>query len=172
MYKRVKIKKLGRTESHRKALIQNQLRSLVRSGSIKTTTPKAKVIKGEIESLFVKVRTTKEGDLTLRRELQSILGDSELVKKFINASSVGGSVTLRKIGFRSGDNAEVSLLEVKELKAKKKIAKKEKVDNKEEVSNTPVQKEEKKNILNLGKKSVSKTATPIKKERARTRSGL
>lgn len=177
MYKRVKTKKLGRTVSHRKALILNQLRSLVESGSIKTTTPKAKVVKNEIESLIAKVKNTKDGDLSLRRRLQVVLGSSDLVKRFMQAAKDNSvSVTLKKVGFRDGDNSEVSLVEVKGLKVKKaKSTRKKEVEKKEveiEEKKVPIQEEPKKRgILNLGKKTV-KEAAPIKKERAKSRSGL
>jgi ribosomal protein L17 len=42
MYKRKSIKKLGRTTSHRKALIKNQLRSVLSTGKVKTSTVKAR----------------------------------------------------------------------------------------------------------------------------------
>jgi large subunit ribosomal protein L17 len=174
MYKRVKTKKLGRTHSHRKALVLNMLRSIVKSGSVKTTTPKAKVLKNEVESLLAKVKNTKDGDLALRRKLQTILGDSESVKKLLEVKDT--SVVVKKVGFRSGDNSEISVVEIKGLKGKKA-----KVSGKKEVSKKDVEVEEKtvpsieepkkRNILDLGRKSVKK-ATSIKKERAKSRSGL
>ena len=177
MYKRVKTKKLGRTASHRKALILNQVRSLIESGSVKTTTPKAKILRNEVESLIAKVKNTKDGDLSLRRRLQVVLGNSELVKRFLQAAkSSSVSVTLKKVGFRDGDNSEVSIVEVKGLKVKKsKVSGKKETEKKEievEEKKAPVQEESmKRNILNLGKKSVKEAAT-IKKERAKSRSGL
>ena len=56
MYKRKSIKKLGRTHSHRKALIKNLLRSILKSGYIQTSSVKAKVLRGELESIFNKVK--------------------------------------------------------------------------------------------------------------------
>ena len=158
--------------THRKALVYNQLRSLVKSGDIKTTTAKAKAVKAEMESLIAKSRTTKEGDLSLRRKLQLIFGDTDLVKKFMEVSSKSTTkVILKKIGFRDGDNAEISMLELKGLKVKvaKKVEKEdEKVEKKE-----PVIEKERKGILNLGaKKSITKGIAPVNKERAKSRSGL
>jgi len=175
MYKRIGTKKLGRTMAHRKALVYNQLRSLVKSGSIKTTTTKAKVVKAEMESLIEKSRASKEGDLSLRRKLQVIFGETDLVKKFIEVSSKKTSkVVIKKIGFRDGDNAEVSMLELKGLKTKvaKKAEKEEKEESKIE-KKEPVVEKERKGILNLGaKKSITKGIAPINKERAKSRSGL
>lgn len=161
--------------AHRKALVYNQLRSLVKSGSIKTTTSKAKVVKAEMESLISKSRNSKEGDLNLRRKLQVVFGSTELVKKFLEVSSKSTSkVILKKVGFRDGDNAEVSMLELKGLKVKsaKKVEKVEKEETKVE-KKEPVVEKERKGILNLGaKKSITKGIAPINKERAKSRSGL
>lgn len=176
MYKRNSIKKLGRTTSHRKALIQNQLRSLVESGKIKTTSPKAKVMKGEIESLISKVRTTKDGDLNLRRRLQVVFGNTELVNRFLNiAKKDDTKVLIKKVGFRDGDNAQVSVLEIKGLKGKgaKRVTKSKDVEKDIVEEKVVESKEKKKSILDLGsKKSVTKGVGPINKERAKSRSGL
>ncbi len=174
MQKRVKTKKLGRTHSHKKALVLNMLRSVVKNGSIKTTTPKAKVVKNEIESLLSKVKNSKEGDLALRRKLQEILGDSALVKKILEVKDI--SVVLKKVGFRDGDNSEVSIVEIEGLKVKKaKSTSKKKLEKKgvEEVEKSipAVEESKKRNILDLGKKSVKEVAS-VKKERAKSRSGL
>ncbi|MDX9739437.1 MAG: L17 family ribosomal protein [Candidatus Dojkabacteria bacterium] len=176
MYKRNSIKKLGRTTSHRKALIQNQLRSLVESGKIKTTSPKAKVMKGEIESLISKVRTTKDGDLSLRRKLLIVFGNTELVNRFVDiAKKDSAKVLIKKVGFRDGDNAQVSVLEIKGLKVKgvKKVGKTKDEPKEVEEKKPVIDEEKKKGILGLGsKKSVTKGVGPINKERAKSRSGL
>lgn len=174
MYKRVKTKSLGRTVSHRDALVQNMIRSIVVSGSVKTTTPKAKVLKSEMDSLLAKVGNANDGDLSLRRYLQALLGDSVLVKKILGVKDA--QVVVKKVGFRDGDNAEVSVVEVDKLKVKrvKGVGKKKEVKKEVEVEEkkAPVVEESKRrNILDLGKKSV-KEATNVKKERAKTRSGL
>ena len=45
-------KKLNRTSEHRKALIKNMLNSLIKYEQIKTTLPKAKVLKPEAEKII------------------------------------------------------------------------------------------------------------------------
>ena len=176
MYKRNSIKKLGRKTSHRKALILNQLRSLVESGKIQTTSPKAKVMKGEIESLISKVRTTKDGDLSLRRRLQIVFGNTELVNRFMDiAKKDSTTVLIKKVGFRAGDNAQVSVLEIKGLKVKstKRVGKVKDEEKDGEEKKVVESKEKKRGILDLGsKKSVTKGVGPINKERAKSRSGL
>jgi len=182
MYKRKSIKKLGRTTSHRKALIKNQLRSVLSTGKIKTSTVKAKVLKSELESMFNNIKKSKEDDINLIRQLKGILGSDELVKKAIELGKKDEvKVTIKKVGFRDGDNTEMSVVEIegfkteqkKEVKKGKKKEKKE--EEQEELESVIEQKEieeKKKGILNLGKKATVQKTAPVKKERVRTRSGL
>jgi large subunit ribosomal protein L17 len=182
MYKRKSIKKLGRTASHRKALIKNQLRSVLSTGKIKTSTVKAKVLKGELESMFSNIKKSKENDTNLIRHIKEILGSDELVKKAIELGKKDGvKVTIKKVGFRDGDNTEMSVVEIEGFKTeqkkevKKGKKKEEKEEKQEELENVIEQKkveEKKKGILNLGRKPAVQKTAPIKKERARTRSGL
>ncbi len=176
MYKRRSVKKLGRTHSHRKALMQNQLRSILSSGKVKTSSVKAKVLKKNIESLISSVKTSKEGDISFIRKLNDVLGSKELVKKILELGKKGtAKVSIKKVDFRIGDNTEMSIVEIIGFKGKSASKKKEKdeVDTKkEEKKEIKEEDERKKSILNLGKKTVSKKVEPMKKERARTRSGL
>jgi len=180
MYKRNSIKKLGRTTSHRKALIKNQLRSVLSVGKVKTSTVKAKVLKGELESIFNDIKKSKENNINLIRHLKEILGSDELVKKAIELGKKDElKISIKKIGFRDGDNTEISLVEIEGFKAKekkeiKKPKKKEEKQEKQEASIEQKEEEEekKKGILNLGRKQAVQKTAPIKKERARTRSGL
>ncbi len=176
MYKRNSIKKLGKTHSHRKAMIQNQLRSILTSGYVKTSSVKAKVLKGELESIFNKVKISVDGDLSLIRNLHTVLGDEKLIKKLFEVAKKDSSkIKISKIGFRAGDNSEISKVEIVGFKVKPKVEKKgsKKVEEKEqEVVKAQDTEERKKGILNLGRKSVSKKVEPMKKERARTRSGI
>ena len=182
MYKRKSIKKLGRTTSHRKAMIKNQLRSVLSTGKVKTSTVKAKVLKGELESMFNNIKKSKENDINLIRQLKKILGSDELVKKAIELGKKDGvKVTIKKVGFRDGDNTEMSVVEIEGFKTeqkkevKKGKKKEEKEEKQEELENVIEQKkveEKKKGILNLGRKPAVQKTAPVKKERVRTRSGL
>ena len=176
MYKRNSIKKLGRTSSHRKALIQNQLRSIITSGKVKTSSVKAKVLRGELESILNRVRVSSEGDLSLTRKLNEIFGNKDLVKKVMEIGrKTTAGITVKKVGFRIGDNTQMSVVEISGFKGKAKSAKGDgkKGEKKEaDVVETKVGEEKKKGILNLGKKAVSKKVEPLKRERARTRSGI
>ena len=182
MYKRKSIKKLGRTTSHRKALIKNQLRSVLSTGKVKTSTVKAKVLKGELESMFNDIKKSKENDINLIRHLKEILGSDELVKKAIELGKKDEvKVSIKKVGFRDGDNTEMSVVEIegfkteqkKEVKkGKKKEKKEERQEEQESVIEQKEVEEKKKGILDLGRKVETKKVTPVKKERVRTRSGL
>lgn len=171
MYKRMGVKKLGRTRSHRDSLIKNQLRTLFESGILRTTTPKAKVIKSKAEALL---SSMGKGEVSLitRRKLLIALGNSTLVGKSLEYAkkSVTG-VRVVKIGFRSGDNAQVGRVELIGFKTKKAVKKvEEKEGDKKKVA--PVKEVnkgiEKRNV----EKKLDKKVARVQKERARTRSGL
>lgn len=178
MYKRINLKKLGRTHSHRKALKQNQVRSILESGKVRTSSVKAKVLRGELESLLNLVKVSKEGDILVIRKLNEVLGKDELVKKIFELGKNDSTkVTVKKIGYRAGDNSQESIVEISGFKSKKDLGKKKegvkKVKKEEEkIVEKKEFKEEKRGVLNLGKKTVSKKIEPIKKERAKSRSGL
>lgn len=170
MYKRIKRSKLGRTESHRKSLIKNMLRSLFDKNSVVTTTAKAKVLKQNADSLILKGKAEGES-LSFRRKLQEVLGSDELVakyKEYIKKEKVG--VLSVKVGFRAGDNAEqTKVVLVGTEKKKKKVEKKE--ETKEEKKDV-VQKEERKGKRFDGAKKVDTTTVVNRTERAKSRSGL
>ena len=176
MYKRNSIKKLGRKRSHRKALVRNLLRSIMQSGKVNTSSVKAKVLRGELTSILSKAKNSDEKDISLLRDMLTIFGNKELVKKvFEIAKKDSTKVSIKKVGFRAGDNTEMSLVEISGFKTKSKSKKQGKVGKKEEKEEkVEIKKEEekKRGILNLGRKNISKEVTTVKKERARSRSGL
>ncbi|HAM96407.1 MAG: 50S ribosomal protein L17 [candidate division WS6 bacterium GW2011_GWF1_36_8] len=173
MYKGVKKSKLGRKASNRKALMQNQLRSLFESGHVTTTSPKAKVLKSNAQSLIALGKKNK-GMLTLRRELAIVLKENGLVKKFIEyAEKEVTGVRTVKIGFRAGDNGEVTRVELIGMEKKiRKVAKKAstaEVKEEVKVEKTAPKAKVSKNILDKG---IDKSATVKKTGRATSRSGL
>ncbi len=107
-------RKLGRTASHRTAMLQNMVSSLIEHERITTTLPKAK----EARRLAEKVITLgKDGTLHARRRAFSIVQNETIVKKVFDvlgprfATRPGGYTRVLKLGFRHGDNAEMALLE-------------------------------------------------------------
>lgn len=171
MYKGVKKAKLGRKASNRKALMINQLRSLFESGHVVTTSPKAKVLKTNADSIIALGKKNK-GMLSLRRELAVTLKDEKLVKKFIEyVEKTEAGVRIVKIGFRKGDNGEKSRVELIGMEKKTKKIVKKTAEKKEEVKEEKVAPKAKvsKNILGKG---IDKSATVKKTGRATSRSGL
>ncbi len=105
---------LGRKASHRKALLKNLAKSLVRYEIIQTTDTKAKELSRYADKL---ITLGKRGTLHARRQALSKLGgDKELVGKLFDdlaereeiADRNGGYTRVIKLGNRQGDNASVS----------------------------------------------------------------
>ncbi len=164
------VKKLGKKKAHRESLIRNQMRSLFAAGILRTTTPKAKVMKSYAQSLIAQMKK-KEITLESRRKLQTMFGNTELIHKSIEYSKKTlTGVRIVKVGFRAGDNAEMSRVELINFKTKKKT---KKVVKKEEEIKEIVDKDINKNIA---KRRVSKTGKKkvrtVRKARATSRSGL
>lgn len=108
-------KKLGRTYSHRKALLANLATSLLEHKSITTTTIKAKEARGVVERL---ITFAKKGDLASRRQVLRVIRNKELVKELFEtiapkyADRPGGYTRVIKIGNRQGDNAAMAVFEL------------------------------------------------------------
>ncbi len=108
-------RKLGRTSSHRKAMLRNLVTSLIEHEAVKTTDAKAK----EARSLAEKMITlAKRGDLHARRQALEVLRGKKAVAKLFDtiaprfADRQGGYTRIIKIGQRKGDGAPISLIEL------------------------------------------------------------
>jgi large subunit ribosomal protein L17 len=110
-----KTKKLGRTASHRKAMLANMASSLIKHERIQTTDAKAKALRPFIERL---ITLGKRGDLHARRLANSRLRDREATQKLFNEIAgrmeerPGGYTRIIKLSRRKGDNAPLSLIEL------------------------------------------------------------
>ena len=110
-----KIKNLGRTASHRSALLSNLASQLIAHKRIVTTVTKAKSLRTYIEPLITKA---KENTTHQRRVVFSYLQDKEAVKELFGtvADKVGGRpggyTRIIKLGTRPGDAAETALIEL------------------------------------------------------------
>jgi large subunit ribosomal protein L17 len=108
-----KVRKLGRTQSHRKALLNNLATSLIREGALRTTDAKAKVLRGVVDRL---VTFAKRGDLAARRHVLRSVHDPKVVKRLFEeiaprfVDREGGYTRVLKIGVRRGDGAAISLV--------------------------------------------------------------
>jgi large subunit ribosomal protein L17 len=109
------INHLGRTSSHRKAMLANMATSLILHKRITTTTAKAKALKTFVEPLITK---SKEDSTHSRRVVFSYLKDKNAVSELFRDVSPkigerpGGYTRILKLGNRIGDNAEMCILEL------------------------------------------------------------
>lgn len=110
-----KIKNLGRTQAHRKALLSNLACELIAHKRIVTTLAKAKALRVYVEPLITK---GKENTTHQRRVVFSYLQDKEAINELFStiAEKVGGRpggyTRVIKLGARQGDNAETALIEL------------------------------------------------------------
>ncbi len=115
---------LGRTSSHRKAMLSNMASSLILHKRITTTVAKAKALRSYVEPLITKAKlsattkTTIEEGTHLRRTVFSYLQNKEAVTELFRevtpkiADRPGGYTRVIKLGKRLGDNAEMALIEL------------------------------------------------------------
>ncbi|MFN3490188.1 MAG: 50S ribosomal protein L17 [Emticicia sp.] len=110
-----KINHLGRTHSHREAMLKNMAISLIQHKRIETTLAKAKELRKYVEPLITK---SKNDSTHSRRTVFSYLQDKEAIKTLFGeiaekvATRNGGYTRIIKLGTRFGDNAEVALIEL------------------------------------------------------------
>lgn len=109
-----KVNNLGRTASHRKALLKNLSCALIEHKRINTTLAKAKALRKHIEPLITK---SKDNTTHSRRVIFSYLQNKEAMKELFGviapkiADRPGGYLRVIKLGFRRGDGAEMGLIE-------------------------------------------------------------
>ncbi|MFM9950277.1 MAG: 50S ribosomal protein L17 [Saprospiraceae bacterium] len=110
-----KVNHLGRTASHRNALLRNLANALIKYKRINTTVAKAKALRGFIEPLITKSRSNTTHS---RRVVFSYLQNKESVKELFDAIAEkvgdrpGGYVRILKTGFRKGDAADMAMIEL------------------------------------------------------------
>ncbi len=111
------LRKLNRTSSHRKAMLQNMMNSLIEHEAIKTTLPKSKELRRVIEPM---ITLAKVDSVANRRLAFNRLRDRDSVTKLFNdlgprfKTRPGGYTRILKMGFRVGDNAPMALVELVE----------------------------------------------------------
>jgi len=115
MRHRNKINHLGRTSSHRKALLSNMASSLILHKKINTTIAKAKALRMYVEPLITK---SKDDTTHSRRIVFSFLKNKYAVAELFReiskkvAERPGGYTRILKTGARLGDNSEMCLMEL------------------------------------------------------------
>ncbi|WP_158995341.1 50S ribosomal protein L17 [Mucilaginibacter sp. L196] len=110
-----KLNHLGRTNSHRKAMMSNMATSLILHKRITTTLAKAKALRGYVEPILTK---SKNDTTHSRRTVFSYLQDKDAVSILFRdiaekiASRPGGYTRIIKLENRLGDNAEMAIIEL------------------------------------------------------------
>ncbi|MBL8362010.1 MAG: 50S ribosomal protein L17 [Rubrivivax sp.] len=109
------LRKLNRTSSHRLAMLRNMCNSLITHEAIKTTVPKAKELRRQVEPL---ITLAKEATVANRRLAFDRTRDRDVVTKLFNVlgprykARPGGYTRILKMGFRVGDNAPMAFVEL------------------------------------------------------------
>ena len=110
-----KFNHLGRTASHRSAMLANMATSLIMHKRITTTVAKAKALKKYVEPLITRA---KEDTTNNRRVVFSYLQDKFAIKELFSVVSEkvgdrpGGYTRIIKLGHRQGDSADICFIEL------------------------------------------------------------
>ena len=108
-------RKLGRTSSHRAALLKNLTIAIVKAGRIETTLPKAKELRSYVEKLITRAR---KGDFNAHKFVFAHLQDKEATNKLVTeiaqkyTNRNGGYTRIIKTRVRKGDAAEMAYIEL------------------------------------------------------------
>jgi len=112
-------RRLGRTSSHRDAMLRNMVTSLLDQERIVTTVPKAKEARRVTEQM---ITLGKRGDLHARRQAMSYIRSKNIVAKLFDqlssqyAERKGGYTRIIRTGSRLGDAAPMAILELVDYK--------------------------------------------------------
>ena len=112
---RDKVKKLGRTRSHREAMLANMAMSLFTHRVIRTTDAKAKALKPLVDRI---IATAKQDTLSAKRQVARTVKNKEVFKKLFSeivpqfSERQSGFSRVIKLGVRRGDGAPISVVEL------------------------------------------------------------
>jgi len=110
-----KVKKLSRTKSHREAMLRNLATSLFANRTIQTTDAKAKELRRVVDRIVI---TARKDTLAARRQVARKIKDKKVLKKLFDEiipqlkDRDSGYTRVMKAGFRRGDNALMSRVEL------------------------------------------------------------
>ncbi len=110
-----RVVRLGRTTAHKKALLRNLVTSLMRYEKIQTTLAKAKELRRVADKM---VTLGKKGTLSDRRMAAEYVKDKTVLKKIFDviakrySERKGGYTRIYRLGFRKGDAAQLSVIEL------------------------------------------------------------
>jgi len=143
MKHRVDHRKLGKTSSHREAMLNNMATSLFKHERIQTTLPKAKELRRYAEKMITRA---KKDSTHSRRIIFRSIRDKEIIAKLFDqiaprfADRNGGYIRILKLDFRMADGAPTAVVElvgsehIKTKKSKKDAEGKQKESRKEKVA--------------------------------------
>lgn len=112
-------RRLGRTSSHRDAMLRNMVTSLLDQERIVTTVAKAKEARRITDQM---ITLGKRGDLHARRQAMAYIRSKNVVAKLFDQLSVqyserkGGYTRIIRTGTRLGDAAPMAILELVDFK--------------------------------------------------------
>jgi large subunit ribosomal protein L17 len=154
---------LNRFTSWNKATLKSLSISILKNQSIRTTLHRAKAVKPLVDSL---IHDAKSNTLAAKRRAFQLLGDHGLVSLLFSDIAArfkkdsGGYTRIISLGRRRGDNAEMVIFELMEIKKKEaKKSKKEKVTASREEKNTDTVTE-----ITAGEKKSEGNATAVKEK--------
>jgi large subunit ribosomal protein L17 len=157
--------RLGRTAEHRRALLANQVCSLIEHQRIKTTLAKAKAVRPLAEKM---VTLGKKGSVHARRTAFAVLRQKKAVKKLFDevaprsTTRNGGYTRIVKLGQRKSDSASMAFIEwVDALVVEEPAAPDEKQPKRKEAEPTPKQEK------SAAKAEEKKEAAPAPAEEAK-----
>ena len=108
-------RKLGRTSSHRTAMLRAMVTFLLENGRIETTVTRAKEVRSMTEKM---ITLAKSGDLHSKRQVYAFVTKESVAKKLCDeiagkyADRNGGYTRIIKTGPRRGDAAEMAIIEL------------------------------------------------------------
>lgn len=118
--------KLGMRTAHREAMLRNMVTSLLEYETITTTDARAKAIRSLADKM---ITLGKRGDLHARRQAMQVIRSKRVAKILFDEiaprfqAREGGYTRVIKKGYRAGDCASMSLVELVEKKPKEETSK-------------------------------------------------
>ena len=173
-----KINHLGRTASHRNAMLSNMASSLITHKRINTTVAKAKSLQRYIEPLITKSKTD---DTNNRRVVFKYLQDKEAVSELFRevapkiGDRPGGYTRIIKTGFRQGDGADMAMIELVDFnelytsaKPEKKTRRSRRGGTKKEETPVAAEVEAKEEVIEEVKTEETVTEETVEEPKAKT----
>jgi len=120
MRHRVAGRKLSRHTQHRELMFRNMVASLLEHEQVRTTSAKAKELRTWADKI---ITLGKKGTIHARRQAFALLRDEGIVKKLFDEIAPrmkdrqGGYTRIYKVGWRAGDAAPLSLVELVSIAA-------------------------------------------------------